>query len=164
MIGEYLRVTPSQLDQAVKDPEWALDLAETIRDSQDESKPTPAEALHFSTYKTWDLLAFLLRRSSFPVDIIHGEECFAEDEDWGYGPPRYLPVERVRLAAEILQQTTYDQLIRTVTPSEIADADIYPKSANSADSLEWGRDYFIPLTAFFQGAAAAGHAVLAWLD
>lgn len=33
MNGEYLRVTPAELDRALKDPEWALDLAEEIQDA-----------------------------------------------------------------------------------------------------------------------------------
>ncbi|MFD4976789.1 DUF1877 family protein [Streptomyces sp. NPDC058424] len=47
MSGEYLRVTPAELDRALKDPEWALDLAEEIQDAQEESEPAPAEARHF---------------------------------------------------------------------------------------------------------------------
>lgn len=52
------------------------------------------------------MLRFLLARAEFPVNVIHGEEPFAEDEDWGYGPPRYLRPERVQLAAEALRATS----------------------------------------------------------
>nr|WP_329182869.1 DUF1877 family protein [Actinacidiphila glaucinigra] len=90
MIGEYLRVTAAELDRALQDPDWALDLAGKVQDAEDESEPAPAEARHFRTYKTRDMLGFLLTRADFPVDVIHGEESFAKDEDWGYGPPRYL--------------------------------------------------------------------------
>ncbi|MCX4723141.1 DUF1877 family protein [Streptomyces sp. NBC_01306] len=41
MNGEYLRVTPAELDRALKDPAWALDLAEEIQDAQEESEPAP---------------------------------------------------------------------------------------------------------------------------
>ncbi|MGW4020699.1 DUF1877 family protein [Streptomyces sp. NPDC005009] len=41
------------------------------------------------------------------MDVIHGEEPFAEDEDWGYGPQRYLRSERVQLAAEALRATRW---------------------------------------------------------
>ncbi|MDN3360156.1 DUF1877 family protein [Actinomadura sp. DC4] len=56
-----------------------------IEDAQDESELTPAQARHFSTYETWDLLRFLLGHAAFPVDVIFGEEPLAEDEDRGYG-------------------------------------------------------------------------------
>ncbi|MEU5615232.1 YfbM family protein [Streptomyces sparsogenes] len=163
MNGEYLRVTPAELHRALKDPEGALDLAEEIRDAQEESDPAPNEARHFTTHKTWDLLGFLLRRSAFPVDIIHGEEHFTDD-DWGYGPPQYLTAHRVRLAADTLHQTTYDQLIQGVDPSELADAETYPQIWDSPTSLDWARDLFTPLTEFFQGAAFTDQAMLIWLD
>ncbi|MEU0676975.1 DUF1877 family protein [Streptomyces sp. NPDC006172] len=38
MNGEYLRVTPAELDRALKDPEWALDLAEEIQDAAGEAR------------------------------------------------------------------------------------------------------------------------------
>ena len=105
----------------------------------------------------------LLQRSAFPVDIVHGEEPLATD-DWGYGPPQYLTPERVRLAADILHRTTYEQLIRGVDPSELTKAEIYPQIWDTPASLEWAGDLFTPLTEFFGGAASTGHAMLIWID
>ncbi|SDO18146.1 protein of unknown function [Actinacidiphila guanduensis] len=163
MNGEYLRVTPEELARAVKNPEWALELADEIQDAQEENEPAPAEARHFTTHKTWDLLGFLLHRAAFPVDIVHGEEPLAAD-DWGYGPPRYLTADRVRLAADALHRMTYDQLIHGVDHSELAEAGTYPQIWDSPTSLEWARDLFTPLTTFFQAAASAVQAMLIWLD
>lgn len=170
MIGEYLRVTAAELDQALQDPDWALDLAEEVQDAEEQSAPAPAEARHFSTSKTWDLLGFLLTRADFPVDVIHGEEPFAEEEDWGYGPPRYLRSERVRLAARTLRATTYDQLVDGVHPADLTKADVYPLAGayplgwDEPGALEWGRGCYDGLTQFFEAAAAADDAVLVWLD
>ncbi|MET7566629.1 DUF1877 family protein, partial [Streptomyces sp. NPDC005479] len=97
MIGEYFRVTAAELERAIQDSDWALDYIEEPRDVEEEAKLSPAEARYFSTYKAWHLLDFLLQRSGFPVSVIHGEELFGEADDWGYGPPRYLPADRVRL-------------------------------------------------------------------
>ncbi|MER6393188.1 YfbM family protein [Streptomyces sp. NPDC001523] len=163
MNGEYLRVTPAELDRALKDPEWAWNLAEEIQDAQPEVEPAPAEARHFTTHQTWHLLGFLLQRSAFPVDVVHGEEPLATDH-WGYGPPQYLAPERVRLAADTLHGTTYDQLIQDVDPSELTKAEVYPQIWDSPASLEWASDLFTPLTEFFRGAASAGHAMLIWID
>lgn len=163
MNGEYLRVTPAELDRALQDPERAWDIAEKIQDAQEESEPAPTEARHFTTHQTWHLLGFLLKRSAFPVDIVQGEEPLTTD-DWGYGPPHYLTQDRVRLAADTLRQTTYDQLIRGVDPSELTKAEIYPGIWDSPASLEWARDLFPSLTEFFRDAASAGHAMLIWID
>lgn len=154
---------PGGTGSALKDPEWAWDLTEEIQDAQEDGEPAPAEARHFTTHQTWHLLGFLLQRVAFPVDIVQGEEPVAA-EDWGYGPRQYLTPDRVRLAADILHQTTYDQLIQGVDPSGLTRAEIYPQIWDSPASLEWARDLFTPLTEFFRGAASTGHAMLIWID
>ncbi|GAA4537780.1 hypothetical protein GCM10023097_01190 [Streptomyces collinus] len=83
------------------------------------------------------MLRFLLARTGFPVNVIHGEEPFAEDEDGGYGPPRYLRPERVRLAAEALRATSYAQLISDVEPAELTSTEVYPLGWSEPASLEW---------------------------
>ncbi|WP_406169593.1 YfbM family protein [Streptomyces canus] len=164
MIGEYLRVTAAELARANQDPDWALAFVEEVQDAEEESEPAPAEARHFSTYKTWDMLRFLLARTDFPVNVIHGEESFAEEEDWGYGPPRYLRPERVQLAAEALRTTNYAQLISGVDPAELTSAEVYPLGWSELSSLEWGRPWYDGLTQFFEAAARADDAMLLWLD
>ncbi|MFH9547691.1 YfbM family protein [Streptomyces sp. NPDC017435] len=149
------------LDRAIQDPDWALDFVEEV---QDESEPAPAEARQFSTYKAWDLLRFLLARTEFPVNVIHGEEPFAEDEEWGYGPSRYLRPERVRLAAEALRATSYVQLIRGVDPAELTSAEVYPLGWSEPSTLEWGRPRYDGLTQFFEAAARSDDAMFVWLD
>ncbi|MGW4147842.1 YfbM family protein [Streptomyces albogriseolus] len=162
MIGEYLRVTAAELERAIQDPDWALGFVEEAQDA--EAEPAPAEARHFSTYKTWDMLRFLLSRAEFPVNVIHGEEPFVEDEDWGYGPPKYLRPERVRLAAETLRATSYDQLVSGVDPAELTSAEVYPLGWSELGSLEWGRPWYGGLTQFFEAAARVDDAMLVWLD
>ncbi|MFD6549581.1 YfbM family protein [Streptomyces sp. NPDC058398] len=164
MIGEYLRVTATELHRAIRDPDWALDVVEEVQDAEEETEPAPAEARHFSTDKTWDMFRFLLARAEFPVNVIHGEEPFAEDADWGYGPPRYLRPERVRLAAESLRATSYDQLVSGVDPAELTSAEVYPLGWSEPGALEWGRHWYDGLTQFLEAAAGADDAVLVWLD
>ncbi|MEZ0114775.1 hypothetical protein ABH920_008810 [Catenulispora sp. EB89] len=163
MIGEYLRVTPSELDRAVNNPEWAQKLAEQVQDEQEDGGLGPEDAKHFSTYQTWHLLDFLLRRRGFPVDVVMGETEFG-GEDWGYEPPRFLSVDRVRVAAEELGRLSYDDLIDGVDVAEVAAAQIYPQGWDTRESLEWGRDYFGSLALFLQATSAAGDAVIAWID
>ncbi|MDX2561286.1 DUF1877 family protein [Streptomyces sp. TX20-6-3] len=54
--------------------------------------------------------------------------------------------------------------VEGVDPSELTKAEIYPQIWDSPASLEWADDLFTPLTAFFQDAASAGHAMLIWID
>ncbi|MFI9601946.1 DUF1877 family protein [Streptomyces sp. NPDC052043] len=63
-------------------------------------------------------LGFLLRRVSFPVDIVHNEEELSGADDWG--PPRYLTPEQVRTAAAALAATPSHTWIGSVTVRELA--------------------------------------------
>src|SRR4029077_14532803 len=103
MNGEYLRVTPAELAKAISTSDWAYGLAEEIRNGEDELSPAHPRAL--TTHKAWHAIAFLTGRAGLPVDIVHGEDEVAEDEDWGYGPPRSLSVQRVQEAAAGLAAT-----------------------------------------------------------
>ncbi|OKJ14053.1 YfbM family protein [Kitasatospora sp. CB01950] len=164
MNGEYLRLTTEELARALENPEWAWEFADEAQEREDEEEPAPTEARCFSTFQAWNLLDFLLRRASFPVDVVHGEEPIPNADDWGYGPPQYLTADRVHLAADRLHELTYDALIRGVDHTELATAGVYPRIWDSPTSLEWARDTLASLTEFFRAAASADHAVLVWLD
>ncbi|MFB7336919.1 DUF1877 family protein [Streptomyces adustus] len=88
----------------------------------------------------------------------------AEDEDWGYGPPRYLRPERVRLAGKALRSTSYTRLVTGVDPAELTSAEVYPLGWGEPGALEWGRHWYDGLTQFFEAAAEAHDAVIVWLD
>ncbi|MFI8822740.1 YfbM family protein [Streptomyces sp. NPDC053431] len=164
MIGEYFRVTAAELERAIADPNWALDHIAETQDAEADREPSPAEARHFSTYQSWHLLDFLLRRADFPVDVVHGEEALGEADDWGYGPPRHIPAFRVGVAAEALTRLTYSRLLDGVEPEELTAAEIYPLGWEDRASLEWGRDWFEDLREYVGAAAAAGDALIVWLD
>ena len=157
MNGEYLRVTPAELLRAVRDPEWAMGFA-------DEAMDDASSARHLTTDKAWNAIAFLLDRAGFPVDVVHGERSFADDADWGYGPPHYLPAIRVQLAAEALAATDFARLTAGVTAADLAAADIYPSVWGEPDALDWVQHQFELLMPFFAKAAAEGDAMLLWLD
>jgi len=173
MIGKYARLTPAELRQSIDDPEWAADHVEQLQDVLDEadlletdwdgSDDPPGRSRLYSTDKTWHLLAYLLGRASFPVSIVHGEHVLDADQDWGYGPASYLTPDRVRYAANALHATPYSELAQGVTAADLNAADIYPSRWDEGD-IEWGRDYYDRLTAFFGAAADAGDAVLCWID
>ncbi|MFJ3900014.1 YfbM family protein [Streptomyces sp. NPDC090025] len=165
--GEYIRLTAAEWERATADPEWALEFAEALLDGEDEphgEAGAPTGSRHFTTHKTWHLLEFLLARADFPVNVVHGEQPLGDADDWGYGPPRHLPADRVRLAPDALRRLTYDQLIDGVDPNDLVTAEIYPQSWPDRASLEWARDTFADLTAYLTAAAEAKDAVVVWLD
>ena len=164
MNGNYLRVSQEELERAIDDPSGFHDDAQDLIDEQEEADLPPEQARYLSTHKAWHAIAFLLGRAEFHVDVVHGEGEIAEDEDWGYGPPRYLSAERVEAAAEALAGVDFDELIDGVDPSELTEADVYPLTWDDEDALEWVGHWFRPLPAFFSAAAENGDAVILWID
>ncbi|WP_335938713.1 DUF1877 family protein [Streptomyces sp. PTD5-9] len=65
----------------------------------------------------------------------------------------HLPADRVRLAAEALSGLTYDRLLDGVDPRDLTAAEIYPPGWEEPGALDWARDWFTGLTAYFEAAA-----------
>ncbi|MEU2156581.1 YfbM family protein [Streptomyces sp. NPDC019396] len=165
MIGEYARVSPAELARVIRDPEWALGFVDELVEAELDGGDGGGGSRCLDTDKAWDALGFLLRRVGFPVDVVHGEEEIPGADDWGYGPPRYLTPERVKVAAEGLIRISGDDLVAGVGPDELAAADIYPVIVwERGESLDWVREHYEALVPFFDAAARGGDGMLIWLD
>jgi hypothetical protein len=175
MNGNWLRVTPAELERAKSDLNWAHGLAKRDRDSADPQRWTSVD-------KAWHGLDFLFHRLGFDIPLVLGAESFVElpdvepdsDEmfdflqnladDWGYGPPSYLTPAQVVAAAGQLDGLTGDDLIRGVDPAELTRAEIYPGFWDQPDQLSWLAHYLPEVRSFFAAAARNGDAVICWLD
>lgn len=165
MIGEYARLSPAELERAIHDPDWAREFVDELIETELDTPPEPSEARCHDVDKAWHALDYVLRRFGFPVDIVHGEEEIPGAEDWGYGPPRFLRPERVRLAAQTLAATPHETLVDGVRPAELAEAQIYPTIVwERGESLDFVTSHYQALVPFFQAAADAGDALLIWLE
>ncbi|MFD8383431.1 YfbM family protein [Streptomyces sp. NPDC059679] len=165
MIGEYARLTPAELERAVRDPDWAQEFIGELMDTELDEGPATSPARCHETDKAWHALDFLLSRLAFPVNVVFGEEEIPGADDWGYGPPRYLTPERVRVAAEAFAAMPPEALVSGVTPDDLVQADIYPVIIWVGDeSLDYVTSHYQALVPFFQAAARDGHAVVIWLD
>ncbi|MEU5399338.1 YfbM family protein [Streptomyces sp. NPDC005963] len=166
MNGVYVRLTPSELSRALDDPVWAKEYADELLEAESDLVHLPSTSRTHHTYRAWHALDFLLRRRGFPVDIVHGEEEIPGTEDWGgYGPPRCVTPERVRVAADALAALTCAELIEGVTPGHLAEAGVYPVSPWADEhSLGLVTGIHQPLAAFFRTTALRGHALLTWID
>ncbi|MEV1072784.1 DUF1877 family protein [Micromonospora parva] len=174
MNGNWLRVSPAELERARTDLGWAYELAMAERNENSERWA--------STDKAWDGLDFLLDRLGFDVPLVLGTERFVElpdvepdsdemfdflenlEDDWGYGPPSYLAPVDVATAASRLAALTADDLIRGVDPQELKRADIYPGPWEGPRELTWLAHYLPDVQAFFAAAAGDSAAVICWLD
>ncbi|TDB99465.1 DUF1877 family protein [Micromonospora fluostatini] len=174
MNGNWLRVSPDELEQAKADLGWAYGLAMTRRDNDSDRWS--------ATDKAWNGLDFLLDRLGVEISLVRGEEEFVEwpdvepdsdemfdfldnlEDDWGYGPPSYLTPAQVAAAATRLAALTEDDLIRDVDPQELTRAEIYPQTWDRPGELAWVAHYLPDVRNFFAAAATNGDAVICWLD
>jgi hypothetical protein len=168
MYGEWLRVTPAELERAKADLDWARELAAKAEedDTADDGDMTTRRS--FGTDKTWHALDYLLGRRGFPVSIVFGEETFGDDADeaetdWGYGPQRYLTPEQVQRAAVELVPLSGEQLIDGVMHFDLVAEHIYPAIWDSPDELEWAVSGLAGVKAYFAAAAQAGDAIICWI-
>ncbi|MEU3556064.1 YfbM family protein [Streptomyces fragilis] len=162
MIGEYARLSPAELERAVREPRWAPKLVDAPLAGEPDAGPG---SRRHDVDKTWQALGFLLDRAGFPVDVTFGDEVLPGADDWGYGPPRLIRPERVRVAAEAFGRIPPASLAEGVGPSDLAAADVYPRVVwERGEPLDWVTGHYEALGAFFRAAARAGDAVLVWID
>lgn len=165
MIGEYARVTPSELGRILQDPEWGAAFVEGMSEAEHDSPLPPEQSRCLDTDTAWDAIGFLLRRAGCAVDLVRGEEPVPGADEWGYGPPRHLTPERVAAAAEALAALPFGKLADGIGPGDLARAGVYPQILwEQAGSLEHVRACYEQLPPYFAAAARAGEAVLVWLD
>ncbi len=163
MIGEYARLSPVEMDRAVRDPQWAYDHVQDLL----EVEIPPGDVGHCTDVdKAWDGIGYLLRhRGDARVDVIGGGTLLDAD-DWGYGPPRYLTVDQVGHASAHLLATPFADLAPHYDAARMRDEKIYPHAIwdDDASTLDYLRDNYEALTEFFETAASSGEAVILWLD
>ncbi|MER7111682.1 DUF1877 family protein [Streptomyces sp. NPDC000229] len=160
-IGEYRRVTAEEPERGRRDSDWTWNLVEDVREAEEATEPPASVARYCHTYTAWAPLDVLLRRVGFPVDVTHGEEeLHGEGEVPGFF--RYLPVQRVRCAAEAFSAMPYDRLIEGVDHGAVTDKGVGPFAGDSVKTLQWARHLYEGLVSFFERAARDGHAVLVW--
>jgi len=167
MYGEWLRLTPAELERAKADTVWLTDLS-----SKELGRPRwrPGdtdldipERRRFGTDKTWHALDYLLTRRDFPVGIIYGEEEFEPPFEWGYGSPMYLPPERVRTAAAALAPLSEADLLDGVDHTDLLVEDIYPSVWDRPDELDWAVCFLPYVKVYFDAAAESGDAIVCWI-
>ena len=161
MYGEWLRLTPAELERTKSDPASLNDLYDELGGAGYSQRQQGGR--RSGTDKTWQALDYLLTRLEFPVEIIYGEEEFESDAALGDSPPNYLTPEQLRAAAAALAPLSDVDLLAGVEPSDLIADDIYPSVWNRPGELEWAVSYLGQAQTFFEAAANAGDAIICWV-
>jgi len=177
MIGNFKRLSQARLDALMADPST---IGQAIGRSDDDDDAEPPEPNYFDlatapdgdvacVEKGWHGLHWLLTGTAWDGDeplnfIVAGEEI--GEIDVGYGPARAHDAEAVRQISAALARLTPAMLTAAFDPVAMTTAEIYPQiwtrepATNRDDLLET----FEMLRAFIAAAAAAGEAIVVWLD
>ncbi|MDJ1130658.1 YfbM family protein [Streptomyces iconiensis] len=166
MIANYARLTPTQLDRALRDPEWAhTHVLELERAAWQAGQPAPSQARFLDIDKTWGALAVLLSGKNVPVEVIFGDAGIPGAPSWGTSPPHALAPERVALAAELLGRISGAELTEGADTEKLEREDVCPAIWDEGeDALEYVRKHYEPLVEFVTAAAGEGEALLVWLN
>ena len=154
--GLYVRVAPSDLERLNHDPE-AFYWASTASMTPDwENQPSTEPWI--SIEKAWAALGYLLDKATDGnLDVVFGGTPIGED--CGFGPPRYLPPDEVRQAADMLRRTPFHRLAAHYDARQLADAKIYP-GHHAEDDLRGLQIDYETLVEFFAVAAKSGDGML----
>lgn len=169
MIMQYIRIRDEELAtlraMLVAERNRAFDYADELADGDDEGVPAE-RSRSLDTDKSWDAIAFLLRRyreqaGDEAVDVVHGGIRLTEDE-WGYESPRYLTPDEVRRGASQLDAVPFERLAVYFEPALMSK--VYPQIWADDDALAYLRDWYAHLAAFFRHAAADRDGMIVFLS
>lgn len=161
MIGNYLRLSPSELVQLRANPSTIISLL------YPEDGSAHAVGRHLDIDKSWHAIHFLLNgdpwEGTHPLcnAVLGGTEL--SDEDVGYGPARYLENQDVRELAASLEAITGNELWSRFNAEAFAAAEIYPEGLTD-DDKEYVLSYYKEFIKFMRLAANEGDALLLYLN
>ncbi|HEY7640444.1 MAG TPA: YfbM family protein [Steroidobacteraceae bacterium] len=162
MIGNLLRISPSQLKALQQDPGGIETVLYPDNDDETENER------HLDLDKSWHIIHFLLAGDAwggtppFANAICGGAEL--GDVDVGYGPARYLTPAQVQEVGSALSGLAAKDLWSRFDAAAASRAEIYPADSWTNEDGEYVEDYYEKLRAFYAAAAHNSEAILLWIN
>jgi hypothetical protein len=162
MIGNYRRITPTELGNLQSAPETVTDLLY----GKVSNAGTSARSLDID--KSWHAIHFVLTGETWEAQPPLGDAVLGGtslgDVDVGYGPARYLTPDAVQAVASALAAISVSDFASRFDIGALSDANIYPDVWEDADDeLAYILPFYEELRTFFQQAAQAEDAMLLYL-
>jgi len=160
MIGSYVRLTDAELQSLLNNPENLGPFLYPAEHSSDDPQRRDID-------KTWQLIHYLLNGDAWTgtgplaAAVLGGVPL--SDEDFGYGPARYLKPAEVAATDAALRQVSAQELWSRFDVEAVAAAEIYPDWEGSEEDCEYISQYFDALKDFFAVAAANRQAMILWI-
>ncbi len=160
MVGRYVRLSEATLKTMLSDR--ALLDEFLLPDDPDAS---PQQELDID--KTWHLIHFLLTGSAWEGEsplcnaVLGGAEI--GEDDFVYGPPRYLTANEVSEVHEALTDISGDELWSRFDANAIQANELYADTEPSDEYRDYVLTAYAHLRSFFAAAASEQQAMLLYL-
>lgn len=125
-----------------------------------------AEVPKLDIDKAWDGIHFLLTgnpisKHEHPLSaVITGIHDIDENQDFGYGPARYIDSQAVKSLNEKIKFIDLEMLLLSFNPHKMAELNVYPEIWEDVHAFEYLREYFVKLQSFYQHAAWANEGIV----
>lgn len=156
MIGNFLQVTPQQLEEVIAAPDTIEDLL----------YPDDADA-GIDIDKAWHGIHFMLTGEQYDGTPPFSDVIFATStvgEDVGYGPARYLTASEVSAVAQVLRDLPRDDFAKRFDAAALTANDIYPQIWSGDEDLEYLLSWYDTLRDYYLDADSKGNAMLQYLN
>ena len=165
MIGNYLRVSRSELEEYLNDSSKLEDRVYNEESQNDKNL--------IDVDKSWEGLFFLLTGASVEnLDEAKEPLCWTlntsqiidPDQDLGYGPASYTTIEQTKEVSVALNKLTTDELRNRYDGNLMMKLGIYPEIWDEIESLEYLIENFKALKEFYNKAAVENQAVIIFVN
>jgi hypothetical protein len=173
MTASYQRISASDLEKFLEDPEFASSFTGlTADDPYEFFQALETSGKRLDIQKEWQSLHFLLTgevadpgQSEAPLPLCNVVMGGTETEcEATYGVVRYLDSSEVNEVAVALGRITDKTLATCFDPAKFEAADLYAGGQWDDETFGYLLDVFHQVAAFFKAAALAGDAMLLSLD
>ncbi|WP_061217963.1 YfbM family protein [Leptospira weilii] len=164
MIGSFLMVTESTLQDYIQDPEKLVELLYG-EGKEDPRTPDP----HLDVDKTWQMIHFLLTGDPYEGkhperNVIFGEKVLSDEVDVGYGPATFLTAAEVKEVHLFLKGLSAEELWSRFDREALRKVDVYGDWTGDEEDREYVTDYYLDLVDFYARAAENNLCVIQYIS
>ncbi|MGW6701629.1 YfbM family protein [Nocardia sp. NPDC055049] len=146
IIFVFTRITPSDAIRVTAEPDAAWDLIETARSADEPSGDLD---------QAWDGLRCLFSAAAVDFDLLGGDEPSTRQDCL-----RVWSATEVSAAARVLSATPFDRLAEHFSPELMDEEGAGPDIWDGDEALDYLREAYEDLQAFFTHAAATNSAAM----
>jgi len=163
MIGNFLRVTPTELEEYLKDSSLLENRIYEVESEEGDPKLVNID-------KAWDGIIFLLTGQNFEnsdhplTKVFFSGQTVDDEQDLGYGPGQYLTQEQVKELNIHIAKISTEELRSKYDSKKMMDMEVYPTVWDGNNMIDYLTDYFLVVKEIYSEATKNGEAIITFLN